>query len=95
MYRYLLMVFIVRGLREVSLISERDHVSSIPLLLSIFLVCRWESFSSLFPAISIYIFLYINDDERRNNYFIKVVIIKVSMIVSNVVLSSAVIVVIS
>ena len=71
MYRYLLMVFIVRGLRAVSLISKRDHVSSIP-------------------------FLYINDDERSNNYFIKVVIIiKISMIISNVVLSSAVIIVIS
>ena len=31
MYRYLLMVFIVRGLRAVSLISKRVHVSSIPL----------------------------------------------------------------
>jgi len=71
MHRYLLMVFIVRGLRAVSLISKRDHVSSIP-------------------------FLYINDDERSNNYFIKVVIIiKISMIISIFVLSSAVIIVIS
>ena len=38
LYRYLLMmVYIVRGLRAVSLISKRDHVSSIPLLLSILL----------------------------------------------------------
>ena len=57
MYRYLLMVFSVHGLRAVSLISKRDHVSSIPLLLSILLVCRWESFSSLFPAISISIYI--------------------------------------
>ena len=38
LYRYLLMmVYIVRGLRALSLISKRDHVSSIPLLLSILL----------------------------------------------------------
>ena len=36
-----MMVFIARGLRAVSLISKRGHVSSIPLLLSIFLVCRY------------------------------------------------------
>ena len=59
MYHYLLMVFIVRGLRAVSLISKRGHVSSIPLLLSIFLVCRWKSFFLLFPAISIYIYFCI------------------------------------
>ena len=60
LYRYLLMmVYIVRGLRAVSLISKRDHVSSIPLLLSILLGCQWELFSSLFPAISIYIYLFV------------------------------------